>query len=239
VKEAFHVEQIEWIREAAENAGIPLPAGAMDRFDRYRTLLLEWNQKINLISHSDEERIVRRHFLGSIGLLTFLRLQEGTRILDLGSGAGFPGLPLKIVRPDLDMVLVEATKKKTVFLDSVIHSLNLSGITVVADRIENSTREIRRVPWVVSRAVSDMSTLFRWSRPVLSPGGTLAVIKGRSAEKEMDELIRKKAVRSSACRRIPYNPFPEHAPLEGSELVLVRNECVSERHPRRSGSKRF
>ena len=226
MKETFHVEQIEWIGEAAEKAGIPLPAGAMDRFDRYRTLLLEWNQKINLISHSDEERIISRHFLGSIGILSCIQIQEGTRVLDLGSGAGFPGLPLKIMRPDLDLVLVEATRKKTVFLNSVIQTLDLSGITVVADRIENSFREIRRVSWVVSRAVSDMSTLFKWSRPVLSTGGTLAVIKGGTAKKETDELIRRKVVRASACRRLPYNPFPEHAPLEGSELVLVRKESA-------------
>ncbi len=220
------MEPIDRIREATEKAGIPLTEGAMDRFEQYRALLLEWNQKINLISHSDEERIISRHFLGSIGILSCIQMKEGTRVLDLGSGAGFPGLPLKIMRPDLDMILVEATQKKAVFLNSVIHSLNLSGITVVADRIENSFREIRRVSWVVSRAVSDMSTLYRWSRPVLSPGGTLAVIKGGSAEKETDELIRKKVVRSSACRRIPYNPFPEHAPLEGSELVFVRKESV-------------
>ncbi|MDM7996223.1 MAG: 16S rRNA (guanine(527)-N(7))-methyltransferase RsmG [Acidobacteriota bacterium] len=218
------METIDWIRQATERAGIPLAADAMDRFEKYRALLLEWNQKINLISRSDEERIVSRHFLGSIGLLSCIRMQDGTRVLDLGSGAGFPGLPLKIMRPDLDMVLVEATRKKTVFLGNVIQSLGLSGITVVADRIENSAGDIRRVSWVVSRAVSDMSTLFRWSRPVLSNGGILAVIKGGTAEKETNELIRRKTVRPSACSRIPYNPFPEHAPLEGSELVLVRKE---------------
>lgn len=220
------MEPIDWICEATGKAGIPLASGAMDRFKQYRALLLEWNQKINLISHSDEERIISRHFLGSIGLLCCVQMQEGTRVLDLGTGAGFPGLPLKIMRPDLDMVLVEATRKKTVFLNNVIQSLDLSGITVVADRIENSFKEIRRVSWVVSRAVSDMSTLFRWSRPVLSNGGTLVVIKGGTAEKETKELIRRKTVRASACRRIPYNPFPDLAPLEGSELVLVRKESV-------------
>jgi 16S rRNA (guanine527-N7)-methyltransferase len=216
------VEPIEWIQAASEKAGIALPAGAMDRFVRYRDLLLEWNQKINLISRSDEERIVRRHFLGSIGLLTVLRLDEGARVLDLGTGAGFPGLPLKIMRPDLQLILVESVKKKTLFLEAAVAGMELRGVTIKPDRVESLAGKMAPVPWVLSRAVSDMSTLLQWSRPVLAKGGTLAVIKGKNAEKETAELIRRFHIPAADCRRFGYNPFPEFENLEDTSVVVVR-----------------
>ena len=112
------------------------PAEASGQFFRYHDLLLEWNQRMNLISRQDETRIVRRHFIESVALLQFADMPLRTRLLDIGTGAGFPGIPIKICRPDIQVTMIEATRKKGLFLNHLIHELDLSGVHVIIGRAE-------------------------------------------------------------------------------------------------------
>lgn len=218
------MEQIEWIRHALKEKNIPVSKNAMDLFRRYRSLLLEWNRRINLISENDKEKIVSRHFLGSIGLLRVVDFPEGTRLLDLGSGAGFPGVPLKIIRPDIHLILVESVRKKVSFLERVIDSLQLIGVDVVCGRMEEVAPDIGAVDFVLSRAVADFSTLAAWSRPCLSQsGGSLIAIKGAAARQEFKRLLEEKermGVEDGRCIR--YDPFPERARLDSSWVLIGR-----------------
>jgi 16S rRNA (guanine527-N7)-methyltransferase len=217
------VEPIEWISEALKKKGISFSAEALDRFRLYQTLIMEWNQKINLISKADLSRIVTRHFLESIGLFTVFQFPPKHRILDLGSGAGFPGLPLKIVQPDLEMVLVEATQKKVNFLEHVIKTLHLEGVEVASGRIETVFKKIRPVDAIVSRAVADLAALVRWSLLCIKQdGGKLIVIKGRGTDREIRQLQNRNfQQKASVCTVVPFNPFPEFFILRKSKVIIV------------------
>jgi 16S rRNA (guanine527-N7)-methyltransferase len=219
------VEPVEWIQEATQKQKISLPSNALDQFRLFQMLLLEWNQKINLISKNDRSRIVTRHFLESIGLLTVFQFPPESRILDLGPGGGFPGLPLKIARPDLDMVLVESTKKKVVFLEKVVKALQLTGVEIISGRIESVSKQILPIDIVVSRAVADLATLVCWSLPCLKKGegGKLIVIKGKGVDQEIQRLQAKVFQNKvSGWQAIPYNPFSEFFALKDSAVVIVQ-----------------
>lgn len=145
--------------------------------------------------------------------------------MDLGSGAGFPGIPMKLVRPDLKFVLVESKRKRVLFLNKVIEKLNLEGIEIVEGRVEEEGSQIDPVDFVVSRSVADLVTLIKWSRNCLDPrGGRLLVIKGVGVRKELNLLgtvASELGVKS--WRLIKYNPFPKVFQLQESYVVVVES----------------
>ena len=220
----FHVEHVGIIRDACSSQGIPLTEEALDHFQKYQFSLIEWNKKINLISGNDELRIVTRHFLQSIGLLRVIDFPVGCRVLDLGTGGGFPGMPLKIIRSDLELVLVEATQKKVLFLKEVIEILGLKKVVALPIRIESIGNSIKPVNIVVSRAVTNLKNLIRWSRTCLTrDDGYLLAIKGKSLDRELADLADdRRLCRSVSWKVIPYNPFPEQFVLDDSHVVVVK-----------------
>lgn len=217
------MEQVELLKRALERSEISFYPGLIDKFSKYREILLSWNRRMNLISRRDEGRVVTRHFLESLGLVKAVAFPLKARVVDLGSGAGFPGIPMKLVRPDLRVILVEAKRKRVLFLRQVVEELCLTGVEVVLGRVEEVGDKIEPVDFVVSRSVADLVTLSEWSMGCLKPrGGELIVIKGPGVEKELDHLS---AVASDlgvkGWRVIPYNPFPEVFPLRESFVVLI------------------
>src|SRR5579871_4380473 len=110
------------------NANFAFTTEQRRTFDRYREELIAWNERINLTAIVEAKAIEVRHFLDSVSVLNILELSPGASVIDVGTGAGFPGLPIKIVRPDLHLTLLEATGKKTAFLTHVVNVLGLSGV---------------------------------------------------------------------------------------------------------------
>ena len=208
------------LEEALSAAGLDPEAQALDRFARFAALLTEWNDRVNLISRKDPYSVIERHFLDSAGLAVALNLKPGVSVLDLGSGGGFPGLPLAILRPDLRLVSVESRQKKAAFQQVVVEALNLSSVTVLAQRVEQVPAETGPFDWVVSRAVADLETLAGWCRHlVLKPGGRMAVIKGPDLDEEIQDLARRAkawGVRDWEVR--DYRPF---GPVRDKESRLV------------------
>lgn len=219
------MEQLDPLRKALEAGNISVSQGLIEKFSDYWNMLIVWNQKINLISRKDERRIVTRHFLESLGLVKVVEFPSGARVMDLGSGAGFPGIPMKLVRPDLKFVLVESKRRRVLFLKKVIEKLNLEGIEIVEGRVEEEGGQIDPVDFVVSRSVADLVTLVKWSRSCLSPrGGRLLVIKGVGVRKELnllDTLASDLGVKG--WRLIRYNPFPKVYQLKESYVVIVES----------------
>lgn len=215
------MEQIDLLKRAIGNKQFRVQSGAIVQFSAYQKLLLEWNSRINLISRSDEERIITRHFIQSIGLLKIVKFPMNSMVMDLGSGAGFPGIPIKLIRPDIQMVLAESVKKKALFLKEIIHGLHLHGIQVHTDRIDENRFLIDQVDFVVARAVANLSDLVRWSFPSLKPNGKLVAIKGIKAQEEVGELRKASKLYNYNISIIPYNPFPEIFSLKESFIVVI------------------
>lgn len=152
-------------------------------FNRYAELLRERNEKINLTAITEPEEVKVKHFLDSCSAAELL--PGGASVLDIGSGAGFPGLPLKIVRPDLTVTLLDSVNKKVAFVSDVVAELKLSGVTAVHARIEDFPHK-GEYDAVVSRAVAELSTLAEYALPFVKIGGAFIAYKSEKAESEAE-----------------------------------------------------
>lgn len=209
------------LKEALQSLDIPFQASIMRKFALYYRLLLEWNQRMNLISKKDESRIYSRHFLESLGLVLAIDFPKYSRIMDLGSGAGLPGIPMKIVRPDLKMVLVESVRKKINFLQMVHTALNMDNLDIFHGRAETMTGHVP-FDFVVSRSVSNLINLCKWSRDCLKPGGQIIAVKGSGVNDELARLSKSsKGLQIQSWQRIGYDPFPEIKSLENRQLIII------------------
>ncbi len=174
---------------ASEKINIPLGEDEKALFEKYYDELILWNKTISLVSARSPLDIPVKHFIDSLTVLPFIE-KKRSRLLDLGAGAGFPGIPLKIVLKPLKLTLVESSRKKANFLKHVTRRLDLDDVTVINGRIESiagerSHRESYDI--VISRATFKLPELIEQGTPFLSPGGTLIAMKGKNTEIEVRE----------------------------------------------------
>ncbi|GCF10756.1 16S rRNA (guanine(527)-N(7))-methyltransferase RsmG [Dictyobacter arantiisoli] len=152
----------------------------VNAFLRYRQELLDWNTRFNLTAIKDPEEVLTKHFLDSLSLLQIYDTQEPVRILDIGSGAGFPGIPLKIVRPQWRVTLIEATGKKITFLQHMVDTLQLENVEVLHGRAEDIAHQPKyrgHFDMVTARAVSALPALLECCAPFCRKGGALVLPK--------------------------------------------------------------
>jgi 16S rRNA (guanine527-N7)-methyltransferase len=150
--------------------GVDVTDGQITLLRSFSNLLLEWNKKINLVSRKDEKNFWVSHLLHSVSILFKLRLPLGASVLDLGTGGGLPGIPLKIMLSDISMTLVDSTQKKIKVVEDILHSLSLPNTSAVWGRAEELGRHKdhhARYDVVVARAVAPLKDLVRWSKPLL------------------------------------------------------------------------
>jgi 16S rRNA (guanine527-N7)-methyltransferase len=172
-------ENRRFLIEGAKTLGIHLDSKTLDAFDLFLRELLKWNQKINLTAIRTERGIILRHFLDSLSVHPYL--PKTCSLLDIGSGAGFPGIPLKIVQPSLEVTLIDSVRKKVDFHRHIMRMLGLKGIEPIHGRIQD--KEILQsmegqFDIVISRAFSDLRTLLILGFPFLKRGGKVLAMKG-------------------------------------------------------------
>jgi 16S rRNA (guanine527-N7)-methyltransferase len=216
---------IEFLSVCRRN-GLHLEEGQIGSLERYVSLLAEWNSRVNLVSRRDVENIWSAHLLHSVSLLFVMQLPRSARILDLGSGGGLPGIPLAIVRPDLQMVLVDSIAKKTLAMTAMVDSLGLKNIRVVCARAEELGGEHAGAYGVVlARAVAPLEELMKWSSALfdrgMEGGPLLVAYKGGDLETEISRVrLRGKG---GDIRVVPLVfPGSAEAGLEEKKLVVVR-----------------
>ncbi len=169
--------------------GLQLSQEQEAAFARYAAELAEWNQRINLTALDQPEEIEVKHFLDSLSAWLALRATPTGRVIDVGAGAGLPGLPLKILHPALDLTLVEATGKKADFLTHMVQVLRLEGVSVLAMRAEEVGQDPahrEQYDWAVARALAPMPVLAEYLLPLLRVGGTALAMKARDVRAEME-----------------------------------------------------
>jgi len=180
----FHVKHVEV--SAAPGAAVALFGSRVERAQRYAETLAGAGVEWGLLGPREVDRLWDRHILNSAAVADLLN--AGERIADIGSGAGLPGIPLALARPDLRLTLIEPLLRRSEFLREVVHDLGLE-ITIVRGRAEDRSvlRQVGEMDAVVSRAVASLDKLTKWSMPLLRPGGRMVAIKGERADEEIRE----------------------------------------------------
>ena len=171
---------------AATRLGIRLGDDGLALFRAYEEKLVAWSDRVRLVSRGDRDRLRERHFIPSLAIVPHLP-SEPHALLDIGTGAGLPGIPIKIARPDIEVVLVESARMKALFLKAVCADLCLDGLRVVQARAEGLAGEPEhrgRYERVVARAVGALPDLWGYAEPLLGAGGQLLAMKGPDALKE-------------------------------------------------------
>ena len=174
------------LRTICQKNGLAITDIQLEKLVRYAELLREWNQKINLVSRKDEENIWTNHLLLSVALLFKVEFIAGSRVLDLGTGGGLPGIPLSILRPDMRFVLLDSIQKKITAVSDMIRRLELPNAAAVCSRAEaihSSPGYVRSFDAVIARAVSGLDNVVSWAnpflKPVKSPVAPLTLASGR------------------------------------------------------------
>ena len=207
------------------------------KFDGYISLLIEWNNKMNLTTILDPDDIIVDHFLDSLSILKIMDIEDSS-IIDVGTGAGFPGIPIKIMKPETNLLLLDSLKKRTEFLKVVTGELNLHNIDIIHSRAEDLARKQdyrEGFDLAVSRAVASLNVLSEYCIPFVKAGGYFISYKGPAAE---GELIRaKKAIKELGGQSQPQiKNIPVPFSPKTHKLVLIqKNTATPKKYPRSPG----
>ncbi len=176
----------EWCRQQFQ---VELSRHQKNQFNNYLSVLKDWNQKINLTAITDDNEIVEKHFIDSLTCLWVPIFWLNIRVLDIGTGAGFPGIPIKILRPDLELYLIETVGKKAQFLEALVHELKLEGVTLLKDRAEtlaHNPRYRETFDVVVSRALAKLPVACELCLPFVKPYRAYLAMLGDDAKKQLE-----------------------------------------------------
>ncbi len=221
----------------SDNLKTELAVEQQRAFRNYAALLLEWNAHTNLTAITDPLEIEVKHFLDSLTLLRAMRPAAGTRVVDVGSGAGFPGVPLKIVFPHISLTLVEATGKKAAFLEHLARELKLRDVKVVNCRAEECGQDAahrERYDLALARAVAAMPTLVEYLLPLCRVGGQCVAYKGEHAPQEAAQAENALRVLGGRLRQLVPVELPGVA--ETRYLVVIdKTAATPDKYPRRPG----
>lgn len=226
---------IDTFKKEIAKLNIEITEKNLEDLDIYKEMLLEYNKKFNLTAIKTEEEIYLKHFYDSLTLVKGVDLTKNLKILDIGTGAGFPGLVLKIFYPELEITLLDSNHKKIMFLEQVIKRLNLKNITCLNTRAENLPNNYREYfDIVTSRAVAHLRILSELSIPYLKVNGNLIAMKGISETeiKESEKILTE--LNSNILEVIKFN-----LPIEGSKrsLIIVEKEKETDKKYPRSYDK--
>lgn len=207
-----------------------------EQFEKYSDLLKEWNEKINLTAITDDDGISIKHFLDCILLLKYIDIPENASVADIGTGAGFPGLPVKIMRSDVSLCLVDSLNKRINFLNEVKTQLGLDDVQCIHSRAEELARkrEYReKFDFVLSRAVANLTVLCEYCLPFLRIGGTFVALKSSEIKEETDEALSMIGNLGGKVKEIISAPLPE-SDITRSLVVIEKVRETPKSFPRSS-----
>jgi 16S rRNA (guanine527-N7)-methyltransferase len=227
----------EFTHQVKSLLGIRLKGSQIKAFEEYERLLLEWNARMNLTAIREPGEIRVKHFLDSLSCLRVMKDSQSERLIDVGTGGGFPGIPLKIVCPGLRVTLVESVGKKADFCRRVVSNLNLEGVEVIQERAEvigHTAEHRQRYDWAAARAVAALPVLAEYLLPLVKVGGRMLAMKGQSAVAEAHTAEKAFSMLGGHLRQVVPVTLPGVA--EERYLVMVDKTAATPQHyPRRVG----
>ena len=178
------------MNNACKSVGLNFNEEQYNKFMQYKKLIQEWNEKVNLTAIIEDEEIIKKHFIDSIKIFKFELLRNATNLIDVGTGGGFPGIPINIINNNINVILLDSLNKRINFLNEVINNLELQNITTIHGRAEDFSKKIEyreKFDIATSRAVANMAVLSEFCIPYVKIGGYFIALKGPSIEDEILE----------------------------------------------------
>ena len=215
---------------------ITLTENQYEQFQKYFELLAEWNEKMNLTAITDESGVALKHFADSLSLLNFVDIPQNNSLADVGTGAGFPGVVLKIARPDIKLTLIDSLNKRLVFLGEVCAQLGIDA-ELIHSRAEDGARDEKlreSFDFTVSRAVARMNVLSEYCLPYVKVGGAFCAMKGAQANEEFKESLNAINTLGGKLENKYFFELPENGG-ERAIAVVRKVKNTPQKYPRQSG----
>lgn len=224
------------MKELSSEIGILLQEEQINQFYTYMELLLEWNKKINLTAIINPEEIILKHFIDSMTIAKYIK--ENKKLIDVGTGAGFPGIPLKIIREDIEITLLDSLNKRVNFLNEVIEQLKLKKITAIHSRAEELGKNKKyreNFDYATSRAVANLSTLAEYLMPFVKLNGACISMKGFNVETEIEESKKAILILGGEIKNIEKFQLPK-SDINRNIIIINKVKCTPSKYPRKAGT---
>lgn len=229
-------EFFEKMQEKSTVLGVRFLVEQSEQFFEYMNLLIEWNEKMNLTAITEPEEIILKHFIDSITILK--ELEDNSKVVDVGTGAGFPGIPLSIMNPTLKITLVDSLNKRLIFLQEVVDKLGLKNIEIVHARAEEfgqNKRYRESFDVATSRAVANLSILSEYLIPLVKVEGKVISMKASEADEEINDAKKAIEVLGGTIEKIDEFNLPQ-SDIGRTVIIIRKNKQTPNKYPRKPGT---
>lgn len=232
------MEYFQLMKEACEEVGLELKEDQYNKFIDYMKLLQEWNEKINLTAITEDEDVIKKHFIDCIKIFKSDAAKSAKNIIDVGTGAGFPGLPIAIMNPDVKVVLLDSLNKRINFLNAVVSKLELKNVETIHSRAEDGARNVNlreKFDVATSRAVANMAVLSEFCMPYVKVNGYFIALKGPSIEDELKEGQKAIVTLGGNLEKV-IEVTIEETNLKHNIVEIKKNSKCPKTYPRKAGT---
>ncbi|WP_027626056.1 16S rRNA (guanine(527)-N(7))-methyltransferase RsmG [Clostridium lundense] len=232
------MQYFDLLSSACKDIGMDFDEKMYNNFIKYKDLIKEWNEKINLTAITEDEEIIKKHFIDSIKIYKFSPLKECKKIIDIGTGAGFPGIPIRIVDSNKEIILLDSLNKRLKFLDEVISELQLNNISTLHGRAEDFSKKSEyreKFDAVVSRAVANLAVLSEFCLPYVKIGGYFIAMKGPAIDEEIKEGEKAIGLLGGKVEEIIKVEI-EESDLQHNLVVIKKVNNTPGKYPRKAGT---
>lgn len=224
------------MQEKSKDLGVSFFVEQLEQFFEYMKLLIEWNEKINLTAITEPDEIILKHFIDSITILK--EIKNDARIVDVGTGAGFPGIPLSIMNPTLKITLVDSLNKRLIFLQEVVKKLKLENIEIVharAEELGQNKKYRESFDVATSRAVANLSTLSEYLIPLVRINGKVISMKAGDTQDEIDGAKKAIKVLGGKIEKVDEFNLPQ-TDIRRTIILIKKEEKTPNKYPRKAGT---
>ena len=228
----------EALRKALEVMGAPADDETVNKYQQYMDGVLDWNEKVNLTNITDPEEFIIKHFIDSIICVDYPEFEEALKVIDVGTGGGFPGVPLAIAAPDKEFVLMDSLTKRLKIIDELCGQIGIGNVTTVharAEELAKNKAHREQYDLCVSRAVANMAVLAEYCLPFIKVGGCLMAYKGPDADREVEEARKALFLLGGQVEEIREGNLKEFG-IDHKVVIIKKVKNTPSKFPRKAGT---
>lgn len=232
------MQYFDIIKTECENIGLEINEEKYNKFIQYKDLMKEWNEKVNLTAITDDREIIIKHFIDSIKAFEFKNLNGSVKIIDVGTGAGLPGIPIKIMNDNAEVLLLDSLQKRINFLNEVIEKLKLESIKTIHGRAEDLGVNLNyreKFDVAISRAVANMAVLAEFCLPFVKKNGYFIALKGPAVQEELDEAKKAISMLGGKIEQVVQIDFKD-SDFKHNLVIIKKIKGTPKQYPRRAGT---